>query len=165
VARDPNRPFEVIADGTRVRAVGTQFNVDRRALRTVVTVIEGSVTVSADAARNDTPAAPASVSAGEQVSVTRSALGKTAHADVAAATAWTQRRLVFERRPLGEVAEEFNRYNRSAIHLDSTSLREQQISGTFEANDPESFVEFIGQIPGVRIERGSDGIHVVDRAR
>jgi transmembrane sensor len=72
---------------------------------------------------------------------------------VATATAWTQRRLVFEHRPLGEVADEFNRYNRQKIQIESPELQSQEITGVFQANDPNSFLDFIAKIPGVRIER------------
>lgn len=45
VAKDPSRPFIVESNGTRVRAVGTQFDVYKRSTGTVVTVVEGRVAV------------------------------------------------------------------------------------------------------------------------
>lgn len=45
VAKNPTRPFTVSAGGTRVRAVGTQFDVYRKTSSTVVTVVEGKVAV------------------------------------------------------------------------------------------------------------------------
>lgn len=45
VAKDPSRPFVVRTDDTRVRAVGTQFDVHRRSSGTTVTVLEGRVAV------------------------------------------------------------------------------------------------------------------------
>lgn len=45
VAKDSARPFVVYSDQTRVRAVGTQFDVYRRVKDTVVTVVEGRVAV------------------------------------------------------------------------------------------------------------------------
>jgi transmembrane sensor len=50
VAKDPSRPFVVRADGTFVRAVGTEFDIDRRRSGTVVTVVEGRVAVLATSA-------------------------------------------------------------------------------------------------------------------
>jgi len=47
VAKDPDRPFLVQADGTTVRAVGTAFAVDRQKKGVVVTVAEGKVAVFA----------------------------------------------------------------------------------------------------------------------
>jgi transmembrane sensor len=72
------------------------------------------------------------------------------------ATAWTQRRLIFEHRQLGEVAEEFNRYNRQVIEIQSAELRSQEVTGVFQANDPASFLTFLARLPGVTIENSAD---------
>jgi transmembrane sensor len=45
VGRDVARPFVVLSEGTRVRAVGTQFDVNQTRIGTTVTVVEGRVTV------------------------------------------------------------------------------------------------------------------------
>ena len=45
VAKDPKRPFTVESDETLVRAIGTQFDVYKRKMGTVVTVVEGRVAV------------------------------------------------------------------------------------------------------------------------
>jgi transmembrane sensor len=49
VAKNTARPFIVRADGTSVRAVGTQFDVNKSRQSTIVTVVEGKVAVLADA--------------------------------------------------------------------------------------------------------------------
>jgi transmembrane sensor len=49
VAKDPNRPFVVGSDGTRVRAVGTQFDVYKKSNGTQVTVVEGRVALTVPA--------------------------------------------------------------------------------------------------------------------
>jgi len=172
VAHERERPFDVVVGDTIVRAVGTQFNVDRRVSGTTVTVVEGKVAIESQAlagrgsastrsvggqstpAGMPTPAGGTLVlAAGEQLTVTPHEQSKPIHANVTTATAWTQRRLVFEHRPLGEVAEEFNRYNHHSIRIESAALREQQVTGVFQANDPNSFMDFVSKIPGVRIAR------------
>jgi len=161
VAHDEARPFDVIAGVATVRDVGTRFNVDRGADGTTVTVIEGKVEVGPSEAGDRTGSgAPGTVteiplSAGEQVAVSSSGLTRAAQADIATVMAWTQRRLVFDHRPLGDIADEFNRYNRQTIQIESPELRNQQVTGTFQANDPASFVDFISKIPGVRVRRDS----------
>lgn len=50
VAKNAARPFIVVSGDTRVRAVGTQFDVYRKASKTSVTVIEGRVAVLPGAA-------------------------------------------------------------------------------------------------------------------
>jgi len=168
VARDPVRPFDVAAGKTTVRAVGTQFNVDRRPSATTVTVVEGKVAVftgddpRAGLGADETDNLP--VAAGEQVIVAPNSIPHTARVNLATATAWTQRRLVFEHRPLGEVAEEFNRYNRERIEIQSPALRDQEITGVFEANNPESFMTFLEKVPDVMVERTGDRRVIVTEA-
>lgn len=57
VARNPAKPFIVASGGTYVRAVGTQFDVYKKSIGTVVTVVEGRVAVTTPAAVDSTGAA------------------------------------------------------------------------------------------------------------
>jgi transmembrane sensor len=158
VAHDASRPFEVKTGDTTIRAVGTQFDVDRRTAGTTVTVVEGKVAVfTAPASGNDGEANNLALAAGEQLTVAPRRQSHTVRANVAAATAWTQRKLIFENRPLGEVAAEFNRYNRQNIDIRSPELRSQEVTGVFQADDPDSFMLFLAKIPDVNIERSPDG--------
>jgi transmembrane sensor len=155
VAHEVGRPFEVVAGGTTVRAVGTQFDVDRRPGATTVTVVEGKVLIS-EAGANRLP-----VAAGEQVTVGLKAARQPVRADTTTAVAWTQRKLIFAHRQLGEVAAEFNRYNRQSIEIRSAELRNQEISGVFQANDPGSFLTFLARLPDVHIEKSPDHRHFI----
>ena len=74
--------------------------------------------------------------------------------------AWVQRQVAFTERPLGEVAEEFNRYGAVPIIVQSERLRELPISGIFNAYDTDSFVAFIGRLDGVEIDRTAQRILV-----
>jgi transmembrane sensor len=166
VAHDPARPFDVAAGKTTVRAVGTQFNIDRRARATTVTVVEGKVAVFTGNAPGSGAAALAgadlALAAGEQLVVAPNVTPHPERANIETATAWTQRKLVFEHRALGEVADEFNRYNRERIEIQSPQLRSQEITGVFEANNPESFMTFLAKIPDVTVERSAgDGHYIV----
>ena len=172
VAKDPTRPFIVSASGTRVRAVGTQFDVYERRLGTVVTVLEGEVAVlapvKADAQRkgegsavpNDTRTSAISVSAGEQLTVTPKIARKSEHPNVAAATAWTERRIVFESATLSEVAEEFNRYNERQLVIQDPDLYDFHISGVFSSTDPESLIRFLRERPGVKVSETASEIRI-----
>jgi transmembrane sensor len=165
VAHDKARPFDVVAGNTTVRAVGTQFNVNRSASSTTVTVVEGKVSVSNTSEsrgdRSQAIDAPIPLSAGEEVVLLPRTRPRMAAVNAAIAIAWSQRRLVFERRPLGEVAAEFNRYNRREILIESEKLKSQEVTGSFEINDPSSFLEFVAKIPGVSIEQEADSTKVV----
>lgn len=151
VAHDSARPFEVVAGNAVIRDLGTQFNVDMHSNATTVTVVEGEVAVNS-----------VSLKATDRIVITTAGLEPPQHGiNVANAVLWTQRQLIFERRPLGEVAEEFNRYNRDRIEIDSAELKGQEVTGVFEAKDPSSFVAFLSSIPGVEITQRADGAHIV----
>jgi transmembrane sensor len=174
VAHDALRPFIVESAAARVRAVGTQFDVYRQSLATMVTVIEGRVAVVRDVAEpaaftRAPPGIPGSVavlpvilvSAGEQVAVTARAITPLAHANVAAATSWTQRRLVFDHTPLNDVAHEFARYSRMRIRIEGDALKAQQVTGVFRSDDPASFLAFLANTPGIEIRDGEGDTRIV----
>jgi transmembrane sensor len=162
VAHDAARPFDVQTGHAVLRAVGTQFDVDRRPGRTIVTVVEGRVAMVSVAGRANEGATPPTLSAADRVVITDKGAQEPRHGvNVSAAISWTQRQLVFEHRALGEVAEEFNRYNRGRIEIRSAELQAQEVTGVFQANDADSFVSFLSSIPGVRIEDDGTGGHIV----
>ena len=161
VAHDAARPFDVAAGATTVRAVGTQFNVDRRVGATTVTVVEGKVAVFIPDDEAGVEAENLPLAAGEQMTVAPLITPRAERTDAATVTAWTQRKLVFDHRPLGEVADEFNRYNRQAIEIRGVALRGLQITGVFATNDPESFLIFLAQFPDVSIERDAERRHIL----
>jgi transmembrane sensor len=149
----------VHAGNVVVRAVGTQFDIDRRETRTAVTVVEGRVAMIAAGSR--TGNLPV-LSAGDRVVVDNAGPGALEHdVNLAEITAWTQHQLVFHHRPLGEIADEFNRYNVGRIEIRSPSLREQEVTGTFRPNDVASFVAVLAGMPGVQVVDDRAGGYVV----
>jgi transmembrane sensor len=165
VARDDHRRFRVAAGDAHVLAVGTQFDVYRRSDATIVTVVEGSVAVLAGKPPppgvTGFPPAALRLNAGYQVHV--DTLGVSAQpipVDVQQTVAWLHQKIAFERRPLGEVAEEFNRYGSIPIEIDDAALRALPITGVFDANDVDSFVAFLQTLDGVRVERTNARIRV-----
>jgi len=164
VVRNPVRPFVVISGTTRIRDVGTEFDVNRKPTGTVVTVLEGRVDVlpGADSLRQagaaSAVATPLEVVAGEQVTLdlaTPAGAPVQKHrANVATATAWTQQQLVFESAPLTEVAEQFNRFNTRKILVPAGTAADFHMSGTFPALDPASLprlVKFLRHQPGIEV--------------
>ena len=166
VARGDRRRFRVSAGEAQVLAVGTEFDVYRRRDVTLVTVVEGTVTVSAGE-----PPAPSSgiappvpslrVSAGQQAGVEAGKLWPEPIAvDAKATVAWLQHQIVAEDRPLGEIVDEFNRYARVSIEIDDPALRALRVSGRFDVYDTESFVGFLSSLDGVSVERTATRIRV-----
>jgi transmembrane sensor len=141
VAKSPTRPFFVHSDTTLIKAVGTQFDVDRKPGATVVTVIEGRVAVTTPSRPTHSSSALLLV-AGEQATLTPSSVTQPVHANVAAVTAWTQNQLVFESARLMEVAEEFNRYSDKRLVVVDKGRPELLLSGVF-STDPNFFVRYL----------------------
>lgn len=155
VAHDKTRPFIVHSADTKIRAVGTQFDVYRKPSGTVVTVLEGRVAV-----RNSL------LTAGEQITVssdTPHVAPEPKRTDVAAATAWTQQHLVFSKTPLTAVAEEFNRYNTRQLVIKDDGLETFNVSGTFSSTDPTSLVRFLRAQPGIQVTETRSEIHIAEK--
>ena len=166
VARDPSRPFVVHGDGASVRAVGTQFDVNRSHGSMIVTVVEGRVAVTNDGANTKEPSAePAAssvvlVTAGERVVARARTLNPPQPVNATAATAWTEGKLVFESVPLQEVLEEFNRYRPKPLVVADPQLLGMHISGVFSVDESPQFVEFLQQRFGTSAREAADATYI-----
>lgn len=185
VAKDPARPFLVMAGDSVVRAVGTVFGVERRNAGVVVTVSEGKVAVlsatsasqgnterrvqqaSGDAeVKNGNGENAVYVAAGEQITIDGSGIAAVPHVvNAERALAWADGRLAFESAPLGEVIEEFNRYNRIQLRLSDNELARRPISGVFETSDVETLIAFVQAGANVNVVRKDDGEILLSAAR
>ncbi|MBS0422265.1 MAG: FecR domain-containing protein [Proteobacteria bacterium] len=162
VSHDTARPFDVHSGKTVLRALGTRFDVDVRPARTTITVLEGVVSLAQDTNEASSQVAATPLHASDRVVIDSSGPGTVEHGvRLDEVTAWTQQKLVFKGRPLGEVAEEFNRYNRERIVIESPALRSQEITGVFKANDPASFLAFLSNLPGVKVRDDGKLGHIV----
>jgi transmembrane sensor len=162
VAKDKQRPFVVRAGDAQVRAVGTEFDVYKKQSATLVTVVEGRVETSD--ASDDPGTAAIVLSAGEQLTVLPHVLTKPTRTDTAVATAWVQKRLIFEDTPLSDVAEEFNRYNRRPLTIDGSELEKIKISGVYSSTDPASLINFLRSQNSMQVIETDDQVRVVRRA-
>jgi transmembrane sensor len=161
VAKDKQRPFVVRAGDAQVRAVGTEFDVYKKQAETVVTVVEGRVETYSGADGANAPAIM--LSAGEQLTVLPHTVTKPTPADTVAATAWLQKRLIFEETPLKEVAEEFNRYNRRPLAIDDVELQRLKISGVYSSTDPASLINFLRSQNSIIVLETENQVRVVRR--
>jgi len=182
VTHDTARPFIVHSGAASVRAVGTQFDVDRRSGETVVTVVEGRVAVLPDSLLQPASAAVDSsapsisapdfaltgpggargllLTAGEQVTLTAQATSRPTRTDVAAAIAWTQRKLVFASSPLTQVADEYNRYHQKRIVIRDRRLASFLVSGVFSSTDSRAFVAFLRAQPNLTVHETDTEIEI-----
>ncbi len=176
VAKDAGRPFIVKTGATLVRAIGTEFDVYQKRDGTVVTVVEGRVAILTGhpialsdhgippsaigeprRSNLEFPTIPAGqtgnilVAAGEQLTVTPKLVQIAEHPNIATATAWTQRQLIFESASLADVADEFNRYNDRQLIVADPRLETFHVSGVFSSTDPASLIRFLRARPELRV--------------
>lgn len=136
VTPDRARPFVVDGDSTVVRVLGTWFAVNRRSNSVTVSVLKGRVAVD-----------ELIVVAGEGVKIMST--GTVVERSVTPESSdigRPHRTLVFSGDTLAEIAEDFNRYNRSPrILVEGDAARARQFSGVFDAHDPDSLIHSLAR--------------------
>lgn len=161
VARDPSRPFVVVAGAQRVVVLGTKFSVRRERDEIRVIVSEGRVRVErrggagAQIPTADLTAGSIARSDGEALRVQ-----KTAPSEVERYLSWREGFLVFQETPLADAVAEFNRYNAQKIVIEDAQLAGIPIDGNFRSNNVEAFIRLLENGFPVRIERTGDRVIV-----
>lgn len=137
VAADPDRPFQVAAEGGVSTALGTIFLVRRHSTETTVTVLESRVAVTLDSAEHQ----EVLLTANRQVAYSeRQGVGAVKVIDPKSVTAWQRGKLIFSDVTLGAVIEELNRYHPGKIMIGEQRLRDMKVNGVFETHDPVAVV-------------------------
>ena len=162
VAHDVERPFSVAADGHKVIATGTSFNVDLFGPSLLVTLIEGRVVVSstlpqADLTRVDTPIPRITLDVGEQVIFSPKAPPSVARVNLGQATAWENGEIVSENDTLATLVARMNRYAQHTLIIGDSQTGELRISGVFHTDDIDGFVSTIESYLPVSAEQDTDG--------
>lgn len=164
VAKDESRPFVVSDDRVQVRAVGTAFDVRRRAEALEVWVTEGKVAI----APVEGGSGQALASAGEKADVPLEKDGRfepvvrKVPADaVARALAWKDGRLEFEETPLREVLAEFSRYHRVTYRAADDATGAILVGGSFPLDKPEALLRVLESNFGVAAVSRPEGTVVL----
>ena len=152
VAHDPARPFVVEAEGARIRALGTKFDVRRLNGDVRITLLQGKVQVSPETGEGSVVLAP-----NQEAVVGRGGTIRKTASDAARATSWTTGRLVFRDTPLAAAVAEVNRYSDRKVELESADLAVRPVSGFFDVGDSESFARGVADLFDLSLSRGPDG--------
>jgi transmembrane sensor len=169
VAKKPTWPFIVKAGDRQIRALGTSFVVRRDETQTAVTLMEGTVTVTADGSAprariaptesSETPAAPQAftLTPGQRLTI----LSGQARLDVTSpdkATAWRRGEIIFDDTPLSDAASELNRYSKDKLVIDAPGAQTMRVTGLFQTGDSLSFARAVAQSYGLIVEERNDEI-------
>jgi transmembrane sensor len=169
VAKDPSHPFVVTAGGRKVTALGTAFDVRVSPQRLQVTLLEGRVAVE-PAQVEATPASRTELSPGEQFVLAAGAEAVHAPApqvrrtDTRRATSWRDGQIIFSDDPLRDAVAEINRYARRRVVLADEELGTLRVSGAFNTNNTQVFVNMLMLHFPIRVaETGDDRIVLAPR--
>lgn len=187
VAKDPLRPFKVIAGDRTIIAVGTVFTVEYMDQQIHVAMVEGRVLIVPEDQQPRLPApnvlpqpsAPSradsgqgkevlddiDLSAGEELSVSRDGRATLIpKADIEAATAWRRGQVIFRAERLGDAIESMNRYSRIQLKITDPALANERVSGVFDTGDTQGFIKGVElALPFVVSEREGDSIRLSER--
>jgi transmembrane sensor len=159
VAHDPSRPFEVSGGGHVVRALGTAFEVDLapgvEAYR--VALLRGRVRVSGAAKAVE-------LAPGQMLAADAQGRETVSSADVAAATAWRDGRLLLKGDALSDAAAQINRRGGRRIVVRGAA-GDLKVSGAFGADDPLAFARAVAVIHGLTVGEAADGSIVLSPAK
>lgn len=153
VAKDPSRPFVVIAGGERIIAVGTEFSVRRDGDGVRVAVTEGVVRVE-PSRRSTGGRPPAELTAG---SVARSGgegvlIQHRALQEVEDSLSWRRGYLIFRDTTLAEAVAEFNRYTTSTIVIEDEEMSAMRIGGAFRSDNVDAFLRLLREGFDIQVE-------------
>lgn len=153
VARAPDRPFVVRADGRSVVAIGTEFSVQRDAGSVDVVLVEGRVRVvptqgSADGNRVE-------MVAGDRLSVSPGNQWTLSKIDARTASSWLEGRMSFDEAPLGEVATALNRYATRKIVFSDPAIAKRRISAVLKTDDMTSFTAAVEAMRLGKVRHGT----------
>ena len=181
VTHNPQAPFEVDIDATRVTDIGTAFHIRRYTdKQVIVEVVKGRVDVAprqtdvtddnASAAGQATTASSnrlTSVRVTEGEAVSSDATGRITpayRADFQAIAWWLYGRRVYRENPLGRVIEDLQLYFSRQIEFDRTQVGSMPFTGILDPNNPEESLRGLAVVLPVEIDE-SDPQRVVIRCR
>lgn len=158
VTHDADRPFRVTAGDSRVRVLGTGFDVHREGDGLTVAVRHGKVALQAQLG------APSeqTLTAGDRARL----LGGAGEAEVdrvpvASIAAWRDGMLAFRNQPLGALVDELSQYRAAPIRLGDERLAQKPISGNVRLARPDDFLAALPVLLDVRVQRKADGSAVI----
>jgi transmembrane sensor len=164
VAKNPQRPFWVDAGETKVRVVGTQFDVRKGSDRTRVAVLEGIVNVSS--ATKSANIAPVVLTAGQQVTRLNEGEFEAVNSiSVSELESWRNGRLIYLRASLADVVADANRYFNNSIRLGSKNLADLKVTAAVSTNQMDALTDMLARSLPVVLERDAqNNIVIVSRS-
>ena len=174
VAKDPKRPFTVELGIHAVTAIGTAFNVRKDPERYQVAVIEGAVALhKATEPVSAVPplvsvrgAGPRRVEAGwvAELDLNSNELTSFQPESMDSYRDWRSGLLSFFHEPLSQVVQELNRYSRTKILIEDSSVMELSVVTAIRVTDIEAALRGLEHALPIRVTQHYDRIVITASA-
>ena len=171
VAKNPDRPFVVLTNSSRITAVGTAFSIDVSSDNgTEVLVTEGRVKVDrlssgltpddsgsskVGSAQNNSPVY---LNKGQQVVLNNKFANVSYNNDIDAALAWREGRIIFTGESLAVAVREIDRYIPLDFEIVDQQIASIPVGGFFKTGDLDQLLLIFEQNFGVVSERKGNKI-------
>lgn len=139
VAKNVNKPFNVITENGKITVLGTQFNVDQTKDNVAVNVYEGKVEV------RDINDIRQQLLAGDKVDFTSDGSEAKSQFNFENGVDWQQGQLRFTNVKLAQVIEKLNRYAEQPLYLDPV-LNHKLVTATFKLDDMEGNISLLREL-------------------
>jgi transmembrane sensor len=149
VAADRQRPFEVVAEGLTVTALGTVFEIYSETSGDVHVIVEEHA-VSARTQGSTPFPASTDLREGQQLFYRPGQNLQVTAVDTDLSSAWQRHELVINDRPLIELINELERYRAGRIFIADDKLKSMRVTGVFPLDNPEVVIESIRKVLGLK---------------
>lgn len=149
------RPFIVTAGDTTVTDIGTEFSVRLKSEDVRVAVSQGAVNVAVGQQQQ-------TLMAGQAITSSQGRLSELQDVDVEQEIAWQQGKWMFDGTALSDVSEEIQRYRRQGVQV-SEQAAGIRVSGIYDIQAVEAFIDDLPQIIPVQVERADDGAVLIKK--
>lgn len=149
VAKDTKRPFQVMSEGLSVKALGTVFEVYKNTSDVSVIVQEHAVLAEFQSkATTNQPSKTTAIKVqqGEQFNYYPTGnMQAPKWVDLKNTSAWQQRLLMVNDRPLGDLLNEISRYRVGQVFMLDNKLKNLHVTGVFSLEKPDEIIVAVGK--------------------
>lgn len=143
VAKQPGRPFVVVAGTRDITALGTSFIVRRESEALSVTLLDGKVAVGSREVQGSVAERPSLLEPGQRLVLQPQKAPKIDQPALEKVTAWRQGQVALEDTTLAEAVHEMNRYSATKLVVERPEAGSVRVGGFFRMGDSANFARAV----------------------
>lgn len=146
IAKNPSKPFSVVARDAEVTVLGTAFDVGLNETNTHVFVKEGVVSVKPLSSSDRQ-----TLNIGDGLII--SADGKLVQQKISPnyVSSWRDNKLIVNDRPASEVIDTIKRYQNGIVLIADKDLVNQPVTGVYQLNNPDAALSAVARSIGAKV--------------